>query len=205
MPLNLFVVLSQQKAVLIWGCFLVFFIQNVMAQETRFVLDRRLHATAPRDQFWYTASQASYPLAIGTPLVQLGLGYGSKNKEWVKEGWQSLAGVALSAGMGFALKETIQRERPFLTDPTIIPYKIESGYSFPSGSTTLAFTWATQLSLSVPKWYVVVPAYAIAGGIGYSRIALGAHYPTDVVAGAALGTGSAFLSRWLTKKIRYTN
>jgi undecaprenyl-diphosphatase len=47
---------------------------------------------------------------------------------------------------------------------------------------------------------VVVPAYAWAAGVGYSRMYLGQHYPTDVLAGAAIGIGSAYLSNWLNKK-----
>lgn len=189
---------------MIWGCFFLSFPTWSQSAESEFVLDRRMASTVAQDRFWHGISQLSDPLAVGTPLMQLGLGYGSKKEEWVREGWQSVAGVAISAAMGFAMKESIRRERPFITNPAILPYRREDGYSFPSGTTTMAFTWATQLTMSVPKWYVAVPAYAVAGTIGYSRVALGVHYPSDVIAGAALGTGSAFLSRWLTNKIRST-
>lgn len=204
MPINLFVDLFRGGFNFFLAILLVCCTYELDAQEIQFVRDRRLQATPESDRFWNSASQVSYPLAIGTPLVQLGLGYRMKNKTWIQEGWQSVAGVALSAAMGYTMKETIRRNRPFIQDPTLQPYQQETGYSCPSGTTTMAFTWATHLSLSVPKWYVAVPAYAVASGIGYSRIALGAHYPTDVLAGAALGTGSAFVSRWLTQKIRFS-
>jgi undecaprenyl-diphosphatase len=57
------------------------------------------------------------------------------------------------------------------------------------------------MSIQYKKWYVVVPAFAWAGSVGYSRLYLGEHYPTDVFAGAAIGIGSAYLSEWLNKKL----
>jgi membrane-associated phospholipid phosphatase len=51
--------------------------------------------------------------------------------------------------------------------------------------------------LTKPKWYVAVPAYMYACGIGYSRMHLGAHYPTDILGGAVVGTASAFASYYI--------
>jgi len=65
----------------------------------------------------------------------------------------------------------------------------------------LAFAAATSVSLQYKKWYIVVPAYAWAAGVGYSRLYLGEHYPTDVIGGAVIGAGSAFISHWISKKI----
>ncbi len=75
---------------------------------------------------------------------------------------------------------------------------------FPSGHTSLAFAIATSLSLKYPKWYVIAPSYVWACSVGYSRMNLGVHYPSDVLAGAVLGAGSAFLTyklnEWFWKK-----
>lgn len=64
----------------------------------------------------------------------------------------------------------------------------------PSGHTSLAFATATSLTLKYPKWYVAAPSYFWACSVGYSRMNLGVHYPSDIVAGALLGAGSAYLT-----------
>jgi undecaprenyl-diphosphatase len=60
------------------------------------------------------------------------------------------------------------------------------------------------MSIQNKRWYVVVPAYTWATAIGYSRMYLGQHYPTDVLAGAITGAGSAWLSHkannWIKRK-----
>jgi membrane-associated phospholipid phosphatase len=65
--------------------------------------------------------------------------------------------------------------------------------SFPSGHSALAFSWATTMALIVRRRRVTLLFLGVASAIGYSRLYLGHHYPTDVVAGALLGssTGAA--------------
>ena len=112
--------------------------------------------------------------------------------------------LVISGIITTSLKYTINRERPYDTYPFIQQVTPGGGPSFPSGHTSTAFALATSVSLACPKWYVIAPSYLWAGAVGYSRMDLGVHYPSDVLAGAVIGSGSAFLScklnRWVNKK-----
>lgn len=110
--------------------------------------------------------------------------------------------VGTSAVICFGLKYVVNRPRPFVTYSDIVQRDFNVGpYSFPSGHTSIAFSLATSASLCFPKWYVIAPAYLWAGTVAYSRMRLGVHYPTDVLAGALIGAGSAVASYYLTRWI----
>ena len=70
----------------------------------------------------------------------------------------------------------------------------------PSGHTALAFSTVTSLLFTTEKWYFAAPAYVWAIGVGYSRIYLGQHYPSDVIAGAVSGAAGAYLTHMINKK-----
>lgn len=149
-------------------------------------------------------SKSVYPLSAALPISLLGTGLIKKDKNLQRQGLTSLASLAISMGTTYSLKKIVNRDRPYITYPSIQPYYLEDDPAFPSGHTTAAFTTATTLSLTFKKWYVVVPAYTWAGAVAYSRLHLGVHYPSDVLAGAAIGAGSAWLcykaNRWLQRK-----
>lgn len=86
------------------------------------------------------------------------------------------------------IKTIIARSRPFATYPDIIKLSEGGSFSFPSGHTTEAFTMAIGLTLLLRKRSVAVPMIIWACVIGYSRMALGVHYPTDVLASIILAT-----------------
>ncbi len=102
-------------------------------------------------------------------------------------------------------KRIVNRPRPFESYSFIITRDDESGgMSFPSGHTSSAFCTATSLSLRYPKWYVIAPSYLFAVSVGWARMYQGVHYPSDVLAGALVGAGSAWVSykiqNWLDHK-----
>ena len=104
------------------------------------------------------------------------------------------------------LKHAVNRARPFETYPDVQKLSAGGSSSFPSGHTSDAFSTATSLSLAFPKWYVIAPSYTYDTLVGYSRMHLGVHYPSDVLAGAIVGAGSAFLcykaQKWLNHRNR---
>lgn len=88
------------------------------------------------------------------------------------------------------LKQTIRRDRPCDRFDDVIPQVIPSDkFSLPSGHSAAAFVFATALAYHYPV--MILPAYSVACLIALSRVFLGVHYPTDIVAGAGLGLCSA--------------
>ena len=181
------------------GCFFIF--SNTHAQNWEVNLLDNINPTVPNSSVWKNTSASVYPIAVASPLAILATGYLKKDKALQKKGWQSAGALVINTAITQGLKYTINRDRPYIKYPALIhPYELDNDASFPSGHTSTAFTTAASLSINFKKWYVVVPAYAWAAGVGYSRMYLGQHYPTDVLAGAAIGIGSAYLSNWLNKK-----
>jgi undecaprenyl-diphosphatase len=104
--------------------------------------------------------------------------------------------MALTGVLGVALykclKRVFVRERPFITHTTIdLAMAPLDRYSFPSGHTLHAVSFAMQATMHFPELgWVLVPLAALIAG---SRVVLGLHYPTDVLAGAAIGASLAEL------------
>lgn len=133
------------------------------------------------------------PISLGSPAIQLGYGIIKKDNTAINNGILAGSSFLLASTVSTSLKYIVNRDRPFTTYPDIQKRARADLPSFPSGHTTSAFATATTLSLAYPKWYVIVPTYAWAGVVGYSRMYLGVHYPSDVLVGAIIGTGSALV------------
>jgi membrane-associated phospholipid phosphatase len=140
------------------------------------------------------------PMSIGAPIAVLGLGLIQKDSSLKSEGIIMVEALCVNAFTTTALKLAFKRDRPFVTYPYLDKQADAGSYSFPSGHTSSAFTLATSLSLAFPKWYVIVPSYVYACAAGYSRLHLGVHYPSDILAGAIVGTGSSLLSSYVQQK-----
>ena len=141
------------------------------------------------------------PLGIGTPLIVTSIGLVQHDQTLKNKGYYIGATLLSSALISTTLKYSIDRDRPFVTYPDIQKLSAAGSPSFPSGHTSEAFATATSLSMAFPKWYVIAPAYVWASAAAYSRMHLGVHYPTDVLAGAIMGAGGAWLCKVLNEKL----
>ena len=152
------------------------------------------------ENFQSGLSFSVYPALVLTPSSFVAIGLLNKDTNQINTGVCIATGIALNTAITIGLKYSINRNRPYITYPEIKPIETENTPSMPSGHTASAFNIATSLTLFYPKWYVAVPAYTWASGIAYSRMYLGVHYPSDIIAGAILGSGTAWLTYYLNKK-----
>lgn len=96
------------------------------------------------------------------------------------------------------LKNLVARPRPYTQLPDLsllVPYPKD--YSFPSGHTCSSFAVAGSLLHSGKTWNALrIPAFVLAILISFSRLYVGAHYPSDVIVGAIIGlVGSAVIAK----------
>ncbi|MEA3489869.1 MAG: phosphatase PAP2 family protein [Candidatus Omnitrophota bacterium] len=114
-----------------------------------------------------------------------------------------ISGILLMAGLLFsyytvhALKDLVERPRPFMVLEGVTALISVDGPSFPSGHATVAFFTALIMTKCFRRWYIF---YSAAAAVAVSRIYLGVHYPLDVVAGAVLGTVIGYILVHVSKK-----
>jgi membrane-associated phospholipid phosphatase len=157
------------------------------------------------DKYFRFITNSDTYVVIGAPFILAGAGLIREDNKMVRNAFIMAAGSILNAGVTSALKYSINRERPFETYPDILKKAKAGSPSFPSGHTSSAFATATSLSLAYPEWYVIVPSFAYAGTVAYSRMHLGVHYPSDVAAGAVIGAGCAYLTYKVNKALLNKN
>ncbi len=140
-------------------------------------LVRRLSDAANYSRLW---------LGIAAAVALLG---GWRGRRAALEGVIAI-GVT-SATINLGVKQLAQRRRPDRVGPVFGARKVRmpESTSFPSGHAASAFAFAYAVGRHLPG--LAVPIRLLAGGVAYSRVHTGVHYPGDVVIGSILGAGTA--------------
>ena len=189
--------------ILLLGTFSIFSVQ-VSAQNADIEMLRSINSNTGTVGYSKFISNTTTGVAIGVPVIMGAVALIEKDDDLLKNAIYVGVSIGIDGVLTYGLKEIVHRPRPYVTYPDIMAYETETDFSFPSGHTSLAFATATTLSLKYPTWYVIVPGYFWACSVGYSRMNLGVHYPSDVLAGAILGAGSAYvtyqINNWFWKK-----
>lgn len=113
------------------------------------------------------------------PATALG---GSLIEKDFKGTWQFSKGFLLNQGVTLVLKKALNKQRPFGNGDN----------AFPSGHTSTTFQSAAFIQKRY-GWKYGIPAYVLAGFTGYTRVNAQRHDGWDVLAGALVGIGSAYL------------
>jgi membrane-associated phospholipid phosphatase len=116
------------------------------------------------------------PFELGAAFATYGLGRAFGNGRIARLGADLVQAEIMAEVLSAGLKQAARRARPE-----------GSGFSFPSGHTTVTFASATVLQRHF-GWRVGVPAYAVASYVATSRVQQRRHYLSDVAFGAALGS-----------------
>lgn len=142
--------------------------------------------------FYVNVSEA---LFIATLAIVFLAARGAAHAAWRRASVAAVLSAGLALAIGKLISELVDRARPFVAHPESV--HLFSGHSadpgFPSDHATAAFAIAMAIFLRKRSWGVVALVAATVLSIG--RVAIGVHYPSDVLAGAALGSAAA-LALW---------
>jgi undecaprenyl-diphosphatase len=155
--------------------------------DTRLLLLARTYGHTPAREravaaFSRAGEHAACWLALGLAGAAANATRPQQRQAWLRDTATVAASYALNTGIKFA----VRRPRPQL--PGFEPLtSVVTGLSFPSAHATTSFAAARVYGALIPA----APLYAAAVLIALSRIYLGVHYPSDILAGALLGTALA--------------
>jgi membrane-associated phospholipid phosphatase len=152
------------------------------------------------DGFFQLLSRTAPWIAGLIPVVAVLIGIIWKNPKCRMFGYRVATAYVLSVIISNILKPLIARPRPFVTYPFIQKLSSGGSGSFPSGHTSDVFAIATAVTLLYPTKRYWIPLFTWAAAVGYSRMDLGVHYPSDVLGGVAIGAGSAVICHWIFQR-----
>ena len=151
-----------------------------------------LHRYRPLDDYFIVLTELAAPFAYSVPLFLLIFALNNNNHLLKSKALYIIKSILLALVVCTLLKHIINRPRPFETYSFIEKLSTGSSPSFPSGHTTDAFALASSLMLAFSLRYLTVILFFWALLVGYSRMHLGVHYPTDVLASVLIAYGCSF-------------
>ena len=136
-----------------------------------------------------------YFFIVSSCLVLLALWFGTREAHQREENQKAVIGASVSLGIASGIVRIFNlfyfSPRPFTELPTKLLFYQPTDSSFPSHSTAIVFAIAVAILLADRKAGAFL--LFLAGLLGFSRIYVGIHYPSDVLGGAAIGALTAFL------------
>lgn len=124
--------------------------------------------------------------AVSGALVVSGLAFDDARA--TSMGREAIEACFLSGLMTTILKPVYGRQRPFESGNQTVFQPFSGHDSFPSGHATVAFAFASVVSARSSGWVIPTVSYTLASLVAYSRVNDAQHFPSDVVAGAVIGT-----------------
>jgi undecaprenyl-diphosphatase len=114
--------------------------------------------------------------------------------------WCGIIAYTFDVSLYLLLKNWIKRDRPAVKIESYTPWITPSDkFSFPSGHTAAAFLFAFLVLTFYPVFAPL--CFVWASMIAISRVLLGVHFPTDLIAGGILGSGCAYWGIYLYSSI----
>jgi hypothetical protein len=132
------------------------------------------------------------------PVALYGVGAVQDNTRLENAAFTSIEAGLFANGIGKVVKFVVGRKRPIHDNPDqsdrgddFSPFSTEPNDSFPSGHATIAFALITPWVVYYPGW-ASYSLLLIGAGVGISRLAVDAHWSTDILGGALLGLGVGY-------------
>ena len=110
--------------------------------------------------------------------------------------------TATSLSVNGIIKNFAKVPRPFTKGISCVRLDTATGYSFPSGHTQGFATWSSFFATKFKKSWLSILVAVLIVLVGFSRLYLGAHYPSDVIVAIALGVSFSVLGNYLFEKVK---